>query len=209
MIANILISFFTSLVAVLIALWIEKLRQPLLKITIGDEANHDSTYPDFSRKSERWKFFRVKITNKKFPFLFKWIPRYTALNCSANITFVTVGSDEKTFSMSGRWASTVELAYLSPEQKMIRIFAPDPVAINPGCSELLDIFTKSERDNNAFAWNNETYLAEKKWRHPRLVLDRGKYKVVVSIQTQNGIKFSKEFLCQITDKIEDTYLIVA
>lgn len=203
MIGNILISFLTSIAAVLVALWIERLRQPSLQLTVGDDANHDEVYKHAI--GGRWKFFRVRVSNKEFPSPFKWIPRYPAQGCTAQITFTKIESDKRQFQMLGRWASTLELATLPPELVATKVFYPDTVSISPNESELLDIIAKSEKDKHAFGWNNESYLFQ--WRPPRLLLDVGNYKVDVVVLTQNGVRFSKTFACQIAEKIEETTLL--
>jgi len=200
---NILISFLSTLAALLLTLWIEKKRLPMLEITVSEEDNVCCVY-DYQSLNGKWKFFRVKVTNKKFPSIFSWIPRYTAQDCSAEITFTRADNNDTSFTMKGRWVSSIELAYLSNEQKFIKSLFPDPISILPGDSELLDIFTHSERDTDAYGWNNDSY--NNSWRTPQYRLEKGDYIIRVDIKTQNGIKFSKEFKATIGESIEKTIL---
>jgi len=206
LISNVIVSFSASFVAVLVSLWIERKRLPKIDIVVGEDANSDNTYSSpNAHAGERWKFFRVRVINHKFPIPLSWISRQTAENCTAEVTFTKVGATGRIMSMKGRWASTLELAYLPAEQAFIKVLFPDPVSIIPGASETLDIFTKYEEDKEAYGWNNESYAHN--WRHPGYILERGQYEIKVKITTQNGIRAMRIFRCQIADKIENTTLV--
>lgn len=203
---NALVSFAASFLAVVLALWVEHKRQPDIDIVADDHANADVTYAKgHPRGGERWKYFRVRISNKQFGFPFGWIPRYTAQNCSALITFSRVGTDNTGFSMKGRWAGTPEPVHFPGDQVFVKILFPDPVSIAPGASEILDIFTQQESDRCAYGWNNESYLHG--WRNPAYKLERGTYNVIVTIITQNGVNTFTTFKCTVGDRIEGTSLV--
>lgn len=207
---NILISFAVSLIAsllaVILALWIDKKRLPKLAITTSEETNVDRTYEDEpqGRAGERWKTFRVGVKNKPFSKPLNWIiTRQTAENCRAQIEFFELNGSHL-FSMKGRWASTPELPYIPQDAVLLKLLHPDPVTIPVNEQELLDIITKNENDKEAYGWNNEAYLHN--WRTTHYKIDRGKYKVKVTVNTQNGVSFNENFELRVCERIEDTYL---
>lgn len=175
---------------------------PKLKIVTDEDANADNTYPlgSGAHANERWKFFRIRVINQPFPWLLKWIPRYAAENCRAQVYFSKVGDEKKNFSMLGRWSSTPELAHISSDPAL-KVLYPDPVTIPVSGSELMDIVAKFENEGDAWGWNNAAYFNN--WRTPIYKLERGKYRVKVTVSTQNGSSFVGNFELQVTDKIED------
>lgn len=193
-----IISFISSIFAVGIALYIERKRMPLLRITASDQANVDNTYKDRGR----WKFFRVLVINKPFPKILNWIPRQTAENCRAKVEFYDLNKNQL-FGFNGRWASTPELPQLEHDH-LLKLLYPDPVTIPVGDSEYLDIIVKYENDSEAYGWNNEAYIHD--WRTPHYKLDCGRYLVKVTINTQNGLSFNSWFRLNIEEKIKDTVL---
>ncbi len=201
---ELLIAFVGSIPALLFALWIDKQRMPKLEIIASEEANADVTYTQPNlHAGERWKFFRVTVKNKPFTRPFSWIPRQTAENCNAKIEFSEIGTNQSGFSMLGRWASSPELPFI-PAQAVLKLFHPDPVTIPVNEKETLDVIAKYENDKEAYGWNNEAYFNN--WRTPKYKLERGKYRVKISIATQNGVTFAENFELSISDKIEDTHL---
>jgi hypothetical protein len=95
-----IISLIASLLAVLITLWIERMRMPKLEIRTGDFANSDNRYSSSNiHADERWKFFRVEVENKKFPKIISWIPRQTAENCRGKIEFYKQGESSPIFAL--------------------------------------------------------------------------------------------------------------
>ena len=174
MIFQLIISFVVSLLAVFIALLIERKRLPNLEITASEEANADVTYkPPHDRAGERWKFFRVAVRNKPMPCPLQWIPRQTAENCRAKIEFFKSGGEESLFTLNGRWANTPELPHIPKEYWILKSLYPDPVTIPVKAQEPLDVITKHQKDKEAYVWNNEAYLHN--WRPPRNRLDKGDY----------------------------------
>jgi hypothetical protein len=205
MITEIILSFLSAIIAVVIALWVDKKRLPKIGINAIDRANADNTYPSgHPRQGERWKFFRATVKNEEISFPFNWLViRQTAENCRAKI--IIKGIDNTTnISFKGRWASTPEISYLDPHSQILKIIEPDPVTIPENHEEFLDVITKYEIDKEGYGWNNEAYFHN--WRSPHYKLDPGKYEVNIIINTQNGVSFSKTFLLIIGDRIEDTYI---
>lgn len=205
MVFQLIISFAVSLLAVFVALLIERKRLPNLEITASEEANTDVTYrPPHNRAGERWKFFQVAVKNNPMRCPLQWIPRQTAVNCSAKIEFAESDRVNPLFTLSGRWAHTPELPHIPRAYWILKSLHPDPVTIPVNAQEPLDVITKHEEDKEAYAWNNEAYLHN--WRPPRYKLDKGDYIIKVSVNTQNGVSFSKSFRLVVSDTIEETSL---
>jgi len=200
---EIILSIFTTILGVILALLIDRSRMPKIKIEIKDSANSDNTYSNGRYNAgQRWKFFRVLIRNKQFPFVFRWLIRQTAENCRAKINII--GIDNTTnITFKGRWASTPELPFLDKDSAIIKLLEPDPITLISGQEEFLDIIAKYEHDEAAYGWNNEAYFNQ--WKTPAYKLGRGKYKINVVINTQNGISSSKIFYLVVGEKIEETY----
>jgi hypothetical protein len=200
------ISFLGSIPALMLALWVERQRMPKLEIIASKEANADNTYlAPHPHAGERWSFFRVLVRNKPFIKPFHWIPRQTAENCSAKIEIFEHDNKQNKFSMLGRWASTLEPAFIHhQDQLVVKLLYPDTVIIPAGKEEYLDVIVKHDHDKEAYGWNNEAYLHD--WRTPNYKLDVGMYLVKINITTQNGKSFLQEFELSISERIEDTYL---
>lgn len=202
MFENIILSVATTFLGVLLALWIDRMRMPAVEIDVTEEAHSDNTYPANSfNAGQRWKFFRVAVINHKMPFLLKWLVRQTAENCRAILNIKGI-DNQTSFSFKGRWSSTPELPFLK-DNAILRLFEPDPVTILAGEREFLDVIAKYEHDKEAYGWNNESYYHN--WRNPNYKLERGKYKVKITINTQNGTSVTKIFFLVIGDSIENTY----
>lgn len=193
---NFSISLIASLVAVLIALWVERIRLPKLIITASGNANDINLYPPGHQHPGRWKFIRLQVTNKKMRGIFSWIPRYTAINCRAALVFYNANNNVL-FSMKGRWASTPELAFMSPQDKYVKLIVPDTVSLTQSSNpETLDVIAQHAPDNIAYGWNNEVYLGPT-WKNPRCRLPEGQYKLEVTIIAENGVEAKKTFRCLI------------
>jgi hypothetical protein len=200
---NFIVSLIASLIAVLLSVWIEKLRMPQLVINAPESANWDNSN---GLSDLRWKFFRVEVENKKFPKLLSWIPRQTVENCRAKIEFFKVGELSHLFVFNGRWASTPELVYLQSQEQYIKLLVPDPVTIPVCQKEKLDVFVKEGTDDCAYGWNNESYFNQ--WKNQKYKLEKGEYIVKVTINTQNGNSFSRKFKLGIRKRIEDSFIEV-
>lgn len=192
------ISFTGSVLAILVSLFIDRRRMPNLKIVATEEANADNIYPGRGK----WKFFRVQVINKSFPKIFGWIPRQTAENCRPKLEFF----DERKnplFGFTGRWSSTPELPQIQHDL-MVKLLYPDPVTIPVNEGEFLDVIVKPDKEVEAYGWNNEAYLFD--WKPPQYKLNAGSYMVKVTINTQNGVSFTRWFRLMVGDDIDATSL---
>jgi len=205
MLENIILSVTTTFLGVLLALWIDRMRMPAIKILVAEESHSDNTYQSGSVKAgQRWKFFRVSVVNHKMPFFLRWLIRQTAENCRAILNITGIDNQTK-ISFKGRWASTPELPFLK-DDAILRLFEPDPVTILAGEQEYLDVIAKYEDDKEAYGWNNESYFHN--WRNPNYKLERGKYKVKITVSTQNGTTAMKNFFLTVGDSIENTHFSI-
>lgn len=193
-----LFSLFASMLASAIVLIIDRQRLPVLFITTDNTANDAPTYGERGK----WKFIRAKVMNTKMPLLLSWLPRQTAENCRAMVSFFNE-ANELLFSMSGRWANTPELAFLPPNEQIIKVLYPDPVNIIAGKEEILDVVVMKEGETEAYGWNNEAYLNN--WKTPKYKLPKGNYKVKIDINTQNGVSFVRTATLEVGENIETTF----
>jgi hypothetical protein len=200
------ISLLGGFFAVLLALWIERVRLPNIEIHATDEAHSDMTYDPPHPFAGRWKFFRVDVGNQPLPTPFGWIPRQAAENCRAKIEFFRPAESRSIFEMRGRWASTPELAYVADADRIVKVLHPDPVTIPANKREFLDVIVKNESDKDAYGWNNEAYLHG--WRTPHYKLNPGNYRVEIHISPQNGRTVHQKFQLQVGERIEDSSLKV-
>jgi len=199
-----MISLVASLIAVLTALWIDRMRMPKLVIRTNDTVNSDNTYTSLeSNLNGRWKFFRIEVENKKFPKPFSWIPRQTAQNCRGKLEFYKKEESSPIFSFAGRWSSTPEIPHILHEA-IVKVIQPDPVTISVEEKEIMDVFVKSSKDDDAYGWNNESYFHD--WKNNNYILEEGKYIVKIVISTQNGISFDRKFEIAIGKTIENTFI---
>jgi len=196
---NFIISFGASLLALFVALSIDRIRLPKINIMLKESGHVDTTYSAKHYVPGRAKHYRLIVQNKKLPSYILGITRQTALNCTANISFKGLDNSVD-FSFKGRWASTPEVPMYS--DPLVKIVSPDPVSIVIDKEELLDVFTKYGVDKEAYGWNNESYGHH--WRVPNYKLERGKYLLTVVIDTHNGTSTKKQFHIVVADTIEDT-----
>lgn len=203
MILDIILSFITTLAAVIIALLIDRARLPKLEIRITENANSDITYAHGNLIGQRWKFFRVFIRNKKMPPLLGLLVRQTAENCRASVTITGI-NNTTSFTFKGRWANTPELPFYG-QNAFIKVIDPDPITIMAGEEESLDVISKYEHDLMAYGWNNESYFNS--WRTPGYQLNPGRYNIKITVYTQNGTSSTKRFSLVVGTTIEETEFI--
>ena len=127
-------TLFGGFIGAIIALLFEKFKNPRLEISATEEANQEHVYTNVT-PSGRYKFFRVKVSNKQLSKHFSWlITRGTAQQVNATINFKEINK-----MMKGRWASTLELAQANPLDYLKLANFPDPITIFPGESTFLDV----------------------------------------------------------------------
>lgn len=183
-----IIGTVTSIAATILA---DYLRKPKLDMLIED--------PPFDRASplnapaNQMRFLRLRIFNKQLPRWLQWIEPSPALQCRAAISFHHLdGRNVFGRTMGGRWAGTPEpipITIVNPDGQQSHIFdtarlnLESRIDIYPGESELLDIASRADEDQNCYGWNNETYLISTPWRNPNWKLDRGRYLIKVAVRS--------------------------
>lgn len=191
------ISIIGSLFAVIVTLLIENYRLPKLRVSVENDARFHFY------EGESWLFYKIKIENRSS--FFSWlIVRQTAENCHANIEFHK--SDGSLITMKGRWSSTPQMPEMPKEMWTLISNFPEPISIIAGKAEYLDILSQKESENNAYGFNNISYLHG--WKYDGYKLPEGNHKIKVNIKTQNGVMQSFNLDLKISDNIKETSLSV-
>lgn len=197
---NFLWSVFGGFLGAIIAILFQNYTNASLDIIASADANDEHTYPVGYVVPGRWKFFRVKVKNRQVNSRLRWLfHREPAQQVNAIITFTQLNK-----KMKGRWAGTLELPHANPFSVTRLANFPDPVTINPGHEEILDVFAKYDNDQEAYGWNNEAYLHT--WRTPHYKLNPGNYKILIEVTSENGAYCKKYFKAHIKNTIDNTYL---
>lgn len=177
-------AIFGGIVTIAVAIWIEHLRSPLVRL--GFDA--PEPIPARGPFQNDWRSLRVRVSNKPLSdrlWANKWMSRLPAQQCRAEICFLrTDGTLVFDKPMTGRWPGT-------PEPRVIRVqvqgggtvtLLDNPyelkptVDIYPGESEGLDIVVRVEGETSCYGWNDETYYYEN-WRNPKWELEHRLYLV--------------------------------
>ncbi len=179
--------FFGGITTILIAIWVERLRSPVLKFSIEEPL----TLAPTSAFSNPWRSLRVKVSNERLPSWANWLVRLPAQQCRAEIAFLRLDATplfEK--PTTGRWTGTQEplVAFLSNDKGETIPVLTNPQMLTPALdvypddSELLDIVVRVEGEDLCYCWNDETYFYHD-WRNPHRVLGHGLYLVEVTISS--------------------------
>ena len=156
----------------------------------------DSHYED-GRPAVRARFVRVRVTNRLgAQWTRRWAPRDIAMQCRASVRFLSQATGENPLerTLEMRWAGTPEpvpipvviggmRGYIADMSKMT---APQRRDIHPGRSELLDVAARFDNDDECYAWNNESYFSEPRWRNGNLMLPQGLYLVDMTVETSSA-----------------------
>ena len=170
-------SLFASVVALLLAMLLERYRRPVL--FIGNPSVKKQRLC-IDNKNPLTKITLVDVGNKPMPRLLKWAwDRNPAQDCRAKIEFLYHnGECALERPMEGRWTNTPQpitpvLYPLSDkrESQIIQILDPSriqpSVVIGPGRTETLDVVFRindeefpDRRDDykHCWGWNNEGYM---------------------------------------------------
>jgi len=184
-------------IAVFLTQLFAKLRTPKLNIILE---SRQYIYCSDERGTEACYSWRFLIKNKKS---IDWLPlRETATNCQAKIEVFR--DKQEVFKMNGRWANSAQISHLAQQDIFLKIQFPDPISIRSGKDEPLDGIVQFPGENNAFGWNNEAYFY--KWRTPAYKLEKGQYRVIVTVSPQNSHEKSEEFKLIISDNYDQTDL---
>jgi hypothetical protein len=176
---------FSSLISVAITIWVERLRQPKLKLSI-EHTPCDQRYGAKAPATES-RHLRLEVLNEMPSGLAWWIARLPALQCRGEITFHHLdGQKVMDRTMTGRWRESPEpipTPVVGPAGVQFQIidFAKmnaDPrVDIQASESALLDVAARFDQETSCWGWNNEAYFNNNNWRTPRWELPPGRYLV--------------------------------
>jgi hypothetical protein len=172
----------SSLISAAITIWIERLRQPNLHISI-EKPPYDLHYGPGSPATDA-RHLRLVVLNESPSGLLRRIVRLPALQCRGEITFHHLdGQKVMDRIMRGRWAESpqpllpvmgdggVPVAIID----QARIDAESRVDIQPGEKVRLDIAARFDAEQPCYGWNNEAYVHN--WRSPQWMLRSGRYLV--------------------------------
>ena len=175
-----------AILAILTTIWIESLRKPSLKLNIYQAG--DANYTD--RPAKKARFLYLELVNQSLPKVFRWMSRNAALQCHGIISFHHLdGTNVFGRSMQIRWTYLPEPtpAILIVGDRSYQFFDPrkfdhfSRVDVYPGESELLNIVSRFDDEEDCFGWSNESYYVEPIWRNQNWKLPKGRYLVNVTI----------------------------
>lgn len=189
---------FGGFITIALALWVEYLRSPNLRITLDEDAPLDFVGVQGS-PAQQWRAVRVRLLNKSLGIWWaRVLTRLPALECRATITFHHLNG-QNLFGgvMEGRWSSSPEPVAF-PGTGIIehrdgntdniaiqfvdwsRLAQPSRISIYPGESQSLDVAVRLDDDVPCYGWNNETYR-HANWRNDAWRLDYGRYLLKVTV----------------------------
>jgi hypothetical protein len=185
-------TIWPPLLAVVMTHLFIKFKMPQIEINPEKKEGGIFSKIDFSTGKIQGEFraWRFLISNKKMPVWLEWLAqRDAAMSCTAKIKFLGL---EKHFIMQGRWANSPQISYMGKEDRLVRTLHPDPINIRSGQEEPLDCIAQFPGDDIAYGWNNQIYSFAD-WKMPAYSLEKGQYKVFVTVTPLNGREESKEF----------------
>jgi hypothetical protein len=177
-------AILSALTSIAITVWVERLRQPHLRLSIETPPT-DAQYQN--RPATLARYVRVWVVNERPAGWVRWIMRQTALQCRAEITFHHLDG-ENVFgrTMSVRWAGTPEptaIPVLGPNGveyqilDFVRLTTDSRIDIQPGDGTALDVAAKFDSEDVCYGWNNDAYFVNTPWRNPIWRLNPGRYRV--------------------------------
>lgn len=182
-----------AVVAILITIFIEKLKKPRLEIDLVPPT--DKEYENHPARNAR--FLYLKVSNKPLPRWARWMSRDAATHCHGTITFHHL-DEQNVFgrAMQVRWSGSPEptpTKVVVGDQAYL-FFNPSKIAfisrmdIYPGESERIDTVVKFDDEDVCFGWSNDSYFTDPIWRNPDWRLVSGRYLIKVTITTSGEKK---------------------
>jgi hypothetical protein len=190
-----LINLVAGIVGILIVLWIERQRRPVIFIKVGVPGTIDDK--DVLKRHPT-TFLKVQVHNRPLPKWLSWVyVAEPALSCAGWITFLDAqGKPLFKKEMLGRWSETVDppqIEYTKTDDGVVaRLVSPqNTVDIPPGEYANLDVVNKMQGEDECYGWNNESYIH--KWRHPEWKIAAGTCLAKVRVKT-GGREFHDLFV---------------
>lgn len=190
--------FFTALFTAAIYEWI---RRPNLVFSIDESPNEGQR--NIKSKDYKWKFINLIVENKTRPWWQSWLwGNVAAENIRAWISYRDYDSNSEIVKIPARWASTSQPIndFGRPDWSSILVTSRESIPVGGAAS--LVVVIKTDKSENLFAFNNESYLYYPEYDFPYNTLwsksdfeigDDKKYRVCVLILAQ-GHKYRKEFI---------------
>jgi hypothetical protein len=186
--------FFGALATIATTIWVERLRNPLLKSSIAPPQSFSARGPFKSQ----WRSLRIAVANEPLARWARWLTRLPAQQCRAEIAFLRAdGTDYFDVPMKGRWIDTPEprVALVGTANGQVAVLTNSQelkptVDIYPGESELLDVAIRVDGEDPCYGWNDEAYFHA--WRNPERKLEKHVYLVKVTV-TSSGKKRTDYF----------------
>lgn len=187
-----------AILAILFAIFVERIRKPRLTMSVGHTDIVRPTGPNFNIGDG--KSLRVRVFAEPLRWGTRWMMRSHAVQCRDDVSFHHLdGQYLYNREMRARWAGTPEplqVIGIDANQQPItildpyKIVAPSEVDIAPSESETLDIVVRFDNDVECFGWSNESY--QYAWRNLVWRIPFGRYLVRVTIRS-GGQSWSEVF----------------
>jgi hypothetical protein len=144
----------------------------------------DSNYGN--RPARAARFLDVEVLNKPLPRYARWMGRSPALQAHGFVTFHHMdGQNIFGRSMPVRWSELPELVPMQGELQGQRFVIIDPARftfesrldIQPGESQVANVFARFDDEPECYGWSNESYLSQPPWRNAKWKLPAGRFLV--------------------------------
>ncbi len=177
-------AFLGALLSLFASLLIENLRKPKLSFQIEDPPL-DRKYPRHPAKSAR--FLRVLFVNKPL----RLFNRNSAFQCHGHVQIHHFEDGAPLFDkpMPLRWAGAGDpvTPQIAPDGKVVEML--DPIKYqesfwrncHPSVPETIDVVARFDNDKECYGWTTENYLYQ--WRNPSWKIPKGRYLVVITVET--------------------------
>jgi len=187
---------FGGILTILVAVWVEWLRRPKLKLSIEPPIDIMINPGNLNSRS-----LRVLASNASLSRFLFFMVRSPALQCRATITFHRHADGQDIFGkpMAARWAGALQPNSIpivdNAGNVVSRILDPERIGVGsrmdiyPGEFEPLDIVARIENDPECYGWNNETYFTQPFGRNQnwKLAADRFLARVTITSSGQKCI----------------------
>lgn len=198
-----------GIITVLIAFFIEWIKKPRISLSITQPI--DMTY--LGRPIQNVRFLCITLSNRNLPWIFRFMQRNTATNCSGQIEIIASnGTNFFNPPMRIRWSSSPEPVMPRIQINgqtaqifdMYRVLENSTIDIDAGSSERFDVVAKYDNDVECYGWNNECYLAN--WRIPERAVPTGIHRVRISLSC-SGKHLTREITLRNTQTRDGTILV--
>ena len=180
-------TLFGAVLAIITTIIIESLRKPSLELKISKIGKEDNYVGKPAKKA---RFLYLELVNHPLPKYLGWLSRSAAMQCHGTITFHHLdGQNVFGRSMNVRWTNLPNPlpVVLVINDKQIPLFDPrkfdheSRIDIHTGKSELLNVASRFDDENECYGWCNESLYQQPLWRNPDWKLLPGRYLVRVEI----------------------------